>query len=144
MSVVPDLSAMHLLLRQGRGPARLSLALLLAGVLLLGLSSGHVLAVPGLLLASVLAGLAQCVYAWRVQLDAQLLQLLLAEGLHAEAAAQRVDRLLADTGLRRCPPGTPRGWDRRWAGMRRLLLWQCLITGAQTLLLLLAVLWPQP
>ena len=144
MSAVPDLAAMRLLLRQGRAPAHLSLALLLAGVLLLGRSPGQVLPVLGLLLASVLAGLAQCVYAWRVQLDADLLQLLLAEDLQPDAAAQRVDRLLADTGLRRRPPVPPRGWDRRWAGMRGLLRRQYLLAGIQTLLLLLAVLWPQP
>lgn len=144
MSALPDLAAMHLLLRQGRGPAWLSLALLLAALVLLGLLPNAGLLSMALLLASVLAGLVQGVYAWRVQLDADLLRLLLDEGLHGEAAAQRVDQLLAATGLRRRAHGALRGWNLRWAGMRGLLRGQYLMTGVQTLLLLLAVLWPQP
>ena len=144
MGALPDLAAMQLLLRQGRGPAWLSLALLLAALLLLGLQPAQGLPVTALLLASVLAGLVQGVHAWRVQLDADLLQLLLDEGLHGEAAALRVDQLLAATGLRRRAQGALRGWDLRWAGMRGLLRGQYLMTGVQTLLLLLAVLWPQP
>lgn len=144
MSALPDLAAMHLLLRQGRGPAWLSLALLLAALVLLGLLPNAGLLSMALLLASVLAGLVQGVYAWRVQLDADLLRLLLDEGLHGEPAAQRVDQLLAATGLRRRAQGALRGWNLRWAGMRGLLRGQYLMTGVQTLLLLLAVLWPQP
>ncbi|HDX0911043.1 TPA: hypothetical protein RNT02_004470, partial [Stenotrophomonas maltophilia] len=49
-----------------------------------------------------------------------------------------------DSGLRRASPDAPlRGWDARWAGMRRLLLRQYLLTAVQFALLVLAVLWPQ-
>ena len=40
MSAVPDLPMMHLLLRQGRLPAALSLGLLLVALLLLGIEPG--------------------------------------------------------------------------------------------------------
>jgi hypothetical protein len=144
MSTTPDIAAMQLLLRQGRWPALLSLGLLLAGVLLLGLGPGLAMIAAGLVLLSVGAGLAQGYHAWRVELDASLLQLLGDEGLDGDAAARRIDQLLHDSGLRRLQPDAPlRGWDTRWAGMRRLLLRQYLLTAVQVALLVLAVVWPQ-
>lgn len=144
MSAVPDLATMQLLLRQGRRPACLSLGLLLVALLLLGIETGLAMIAAGLLLLSVAAGIAQAYHAWRVGLDACLLQLLRDEGLDGEAAARRTDQLLHDSGLRRAPPAAPlRGWDLRWAGMRRLLLRQYLLAGVQVVLLVLAVLWPQ-
>lgn len=144
MSTVPDLATMQLLLRQGRWPALLSLGLLLVALLLLGTEPGLAMVAAGLLLVSVVVGLAQAYHAWRVGLDASLLQLLRDEGLEGDAAARRTDQLLHDSGLRRAAPDAPlRGWDLRWAGMRRLLLRQCLLTGVQVVLLVLAVVWPQ-
>lgn len=144
MSTTPDVSTMQLLLRQGRWPAGLSLGLLLVALLLLGIEPGLAMLAAGLTLLSVVAGVAQAYHAWRVALDASLLQLLRDEGLNDEAAAQRIDRLLHDSGLRRTPGAEPsRGWDLRWAGMRRLLLRQYLLTAVQLVLVLLAVLWPQ-
>lgn len=144
MSATPDIAAMQLLLRQGRRPARLSLGLLLVALLLLGLEPGLAMLAAGLLLLSVVAGVAQAYHAWRVALDASLLQLLCDEGLDGEAAARRIDQLLHDSSLRRAPPDAPlRGWDARWAGMRGLLLRQYLLTAVQLVLVLLAVLWPQ-
>ncbi|MBA0447212.1 hypothetical protein [Stenotrophomonas maltophilia] len=144
MSTVPDLATMQLLLRQGRWPAGLSLGLLLVALLLLGTEPGLTMFAAGLLLASMFAGVAQTYHAWRVALDASLLQLLRDEGLDGDAAARRIDQLLHDSGLRRTQPDAPlRGWDVRWAGMRRLLLRQYLLTGGQLVLLVLAVLWPQ-
>nr|WP_313520309.1 hypothetical protein [Stenotrophomonas pavanii] len=144
MSAVPDLATMQLLLRQGRWPASLSLGLLLAALLLLGVEPGLAMIAAGLLLLSIAAGIAQAYHAWRVGLDAGLLQLLRDEGLDGEAAVRRTDQLLHDSGLRRAPPDAPlRGWDLRWAGMRRLLLRQYLLTAVQFALLLIAVLWPQ-
>ncbi|MCO5738370.1 MULTISPECIES: hypothetical protein [Stenotrophomonas] len=144
MSAVPELATMQLLLRQGRWPALLSLGLLLVALLLLGIEAGLAMIAAGLLLLSVGAGLMQAYHAWRVGLDASLLQLLCDEGLDGEAAARRTDQLLQDSGLRRTPADAPlRGWDVRWAGMRRLLLRQYLLTAVQAALLVLAVVWPQ-
>ncbi|MGE8231050.1 hypothetical protein [Stenotrophomonas hibiscicola] len=144
MSTVPDLATMQLLMRQGRWPACLSLGLLLVALLLLGIETGLAMIAAGLLLLSVAAGIAQAYHAWRVGLDADLLQLLRDEGLHDEAAARRTDQLLHDSGLRRASPAAQlRGWDARWAGMRRLLLRQYLLTAVQFVLLVVAVLWPQ-
>lgn len=144
MSTVPDLATMQLLLRQGRWPALLSMGLLLVALLLLGTEPGVAMVAAGLLLVSVVVGLAQAYHACRVGLDASLLQLLRDEGLEGDAAARRTDQLLHDSGLRRAAPDAPlRGWDLRWAGMRRLLLCQYLLTGVQVVLLVLAVVWPQ-
>ncbi len=144
MSRAPDLATMQLLLRQGRWPALLSLGLLLVALLLLGIEPGLAMIAAGLLLISVAVGIAQACQAWKVGLDASLLQLLRDEGLDGEAAARRTDQLLHDSGLRRAAPDAPlRGWDARWAGMRRLLLRQYLLTTVQFALLVLAVLWPQ-
>ncbi|QBL42479.1 hypothetical protein MG068_18910 [Stenotrophomonas sp. ASS1] len=144
MSTDPDLATMQLLLRQGRWPAGLSLGLLLVALLLLGTEPGLAMIAAGVLLLSVAAGIAQIYHAWRVALDASLLQLLRDEGLDGEAAARRTDQLLHASGLRRMQPDAPlRGWDARWAGMRRLLLRQYLLAAVQFALLVLAVLWPQ-
>jgi len=144
MSPVPDLATMQLLLRQGRWPALLSLGLLLVALLLLGIEARLAMIAAGLLLLSIAAGITQAYHAWRVGLDAGLLQLLRDEGLDGEAAARRTDQLLHDSGLRRAQPDAPlRGWDLRWAGMRRLLLRQYLLTAVQFALLVIAVLWPQ-
>ncbi|WP_312308386.1 hypothetical protein [Stenotrophomonas indicatrix] len=144
MSAVPDLPMMHLLLRQGRVPAALSLGLLLVALLLLGIEPGLAMFAAGLLLLSLLAGVAQAYYAVRVQLDASLLRLLQQEGLQGEVAAQRVDQALHTAGLRRLDAAAPtRGWDARWTGMRRLLMRQYAATLLQFAALLLAVLWPQ-
>lgn len=144
MSTVPDLATMQLLLRQGRWPALLSLGLLLVALLLLGTEPDLAMVAAGLLLVSVVVGLAQAYHAWRVGLDASLLQLLRDEALEGDAAARRTDQLLHDSGLRRAAPDAPlRGWDLRWAGMRRLLLRQYLLTAVQVVLLVLAVVWPQ-
>ncbi|MEW2972618.1 hypothetical protein AB1A96_11840, partial [Pseudomonas juntendi] len=113
-------------------------------LLLLGTEPGLAMIAAGLLLASMSAGVAQTYHAWRVALDASLLQLLRDEGLEGDAAARRTDQLLHASGLRRMQPDAPlRGWDARWAGMRRLLLRQYLLTAVQFALLVLAVLWPQ-
>ncbi|MEV5120715.1 hypothetical protein [Stenotrophomonas indicatrix] len=144
MSAVPDLPMMHLLLRQGRLPAALSLGLLLVALLLLGIEPGLAMFAAGLLLLSLVAGVLQAYYAVRVQLDASLLRLLQQEGLQGEDAAQRVDQALHTAGLRRLDAQVPtRGWDTRWTGMRRLLMRQYAAALLQFAALLLAVLWPQ-
>ncbi|WP_333629076.1 hypothetical protein [Stenotrophomonas cyclobalanopsidis] len=144
MSTTADLPMMHLLLRQGRLPATLSLGLLLVALLLLGIEPGLAMFAAGLLLLSVAVGVVQAYYAVRVQLDASLLQLLLCEHLQGEAAAERVDAALHTAGLRRREAQAPvRGWDVRWIGMRRLLVRQYVATLLQFAVLLLAVLWPQ-
>lgn len=144
MSLADDLPMMRLLLRQGRLPAALSLGLLMVALLLLGIEPGLAMFAAGLLLLSVAAGMVQAYYAARVQLDASLLQLLLQENLHGEAAAERVDAALHVAGLRRRDAQAPtRGWDVRWAGMRGLLLRQYAAALLQFATLLLAVLWPQ-
>lgn len=144
MSTTADLPMMHLLLRQGRLPAALSLGLLLVALLLLGIEPGLAMFAAGLLLLSVAVGVVQAYYAIRVQLDASLLQLLLREDLQGEAAAERVDTALHTAGLRRRDAQAPvRGWDVRWIGMRRLLVRQYVATLLQFAALLLAVLWPQ-
>ncbi len=144
MSTTADLPMMHLLLRQGRLPAALSLGLLLVALLLLGIEPGLAMFAAGLLLLSVAVGVVQAYYAVRVQLDASLLQLLLCEHLQGEAAAERVDAALHTAGLRRREAQAPvRGWDVRWIGMRRLLVRQYVATLLQFAVLLLAVLWPQ-
>ena len=144
MSTAADLPMMHLLLRQGRLPAALSLGLLLVALLLLGIEPGLAMFAAGLLLLSVAVGVVQAYYAVRVQLDASLLQLLLCEHLQGEAAAERVDAALHPAGLRRREAQAPvRGWDVRWIGMRRLLVRQYVATLLQFAVLLLAVLWPQ-
>jgi hypothetical protein len=144
MSTTADLPMMHLLLRQGRLPAALSLGVLLVALLLLGIEPGLAMFAAGLLLLSVAVGVVQAYYAVRVQLDASLLQLLLCEHLQGEAAAERVDAALHTAGLRRREAQAPvRGWDVRWIGMRRLLVRQYVATLLQFAVLLLAVLWPQ-
>lgn len=144
MSTAADLPMMHLLLRQGRLFAALSLGLLLVALLLLGTEPGLAMFAAGLLLLSVAVGVVQAYYAVRVQLDASLLQLLLREHLQGEAAAERVDAALHTAGLRRRDAQAPvRGWDVRWIGMRRLLVRQYVATLLQFSVLLLAVLWPQ-
>ena len=144
MSTAADLPMMHLLLRQGRLPAALSLGLLLVALLLLGTEPGLAMFAAGLLLLSVAVGVVQAYYAVRVQLDASLLQQLLREGLQGDAAAERVDAALHTAGLRRRDAQAPvRGWDVRWIGMRRLLVRQYVATLLQFAVLLLAVLWPQ-
>ena len=144
MSTAADLPMMHLLLRQGRLPAALSLGLLLVAALLLGIEPGLAMFAAGLLLLSVAVGVVQAYYAVRVQLDASLLQLLLREHLQGDAAAERVDAALHTAGLRRRDAQAPvRGWDVRWIGMRRLLVRQYVATLLQFSVLLLAVLWPQ-
>ncbi|HFF3761952.1 hypothetical protein [Stenotrophomonas forensis] len=144
MSNAADLPMMHLLLRQGRLPAVLSLGLLLVALLLLGIEPGLAMIAAGLLLLSVAMGVVQAYYAVRVQLDANLLQLLLREHLQGDAAAERVDAALHTAGLRRRDAQAPmRGWDARWIGMRRLLVRQYVATLLQFSVLLLAVLWPQ-
>ncbi len=144
MSTTADLPMMHLLLRQGRLPAALSLGLLLVALLLLGIEPGLAMFAAGLLLLSVAVGVVQAYYAVRVQLDASLLQLLLCEHLQGGAAAERVDAALHTAGLRRREAQAPvRCWDVRWIGMRRLLVRQYVATLLQFAVLLLAVLWPQ-
>ncbi|HDS0950016.1 TPA: hypothetical protein QDZ34_002441 [Stenotrophomonas maltophilia] len=144
MSTAADLPMMHLLLRQGRLPAALSLGLLLVALLLLGIEPGLAMFAAGLLLLSVAVGMVQAYYAVRVHLDASLLQLLLRERLQDDAAAERVDQALHAAGLRRHDAQAPvRGWDGRWAGMRRLLMRQYAATLLQFAVLLVAVLWPQ-
>lgn len=144
MSTAADLPMMHLLLRQGRLPAALSLGLLLVALLLLGIEPGLAMFAAGLLLLSVAVGVVQAYYAVRVQLDASLLQLLVREHLQGDAAAERVDAALHTVGLRRRDAQAPvRGWDVRWIGMRRLLARQFVATLLQFAALLLAVLWPQ-
>ncbi len=144
MSTVPDLATMQLLLRQGALAGMPVAGPVAGGVAAARHRDGLAMIAAGLLLLSVAAGIAQAYHAWRVGLDADLLQLLRDEGLHDEAAARRTDQLLHDSGLRRASPAAQlRGWDARWAGMRRLLLRQYLLTAVQFALLLIAVLWPQ-
>ncbi|MDR0481440.1 MAG: hypothetical protein LBG66_06095 [Gallionellaceae bacterium] len=142
MSATPDLATMLALLQQARAPARLSLGLLLAALLLLGLQPQLTMTGASLLLFSIAAGLAQTYFALRVNLDRALLRMLLDEGLSGDAAARRVDQALEASKLR-APASTtePRGWDSRWQGMRRLLLRQTLCVFLQLLVLLSAVLW---
>lgn len=143
MSTLPALPMMQLLLRQGRLPAALSLGLLLVALLLLGLAPAPGRVSQALWLASVLGGLVQGYYAWRLRLDAGLLQLLQDQGLGGEAAARWLDEQLQASGLRRAPAAAAtRGWERRWAGMRRLLLRQQLACALQLAALLLALGWP--
>ena len=140
MSTLPALPMMQLLLRQGRLPAALSLGLLLVALLLLGLAPAPGRVSQALWLASVAGGLVQGYYAWRLQLDAGLLQLLQDQGLGGEAAARWLDEQLQASGLR--PAAATCGWELRWAGMRRLLLRQHLACALQLATLLLALGWP--
>lgn len=143
MSALPALPMMQLLLRQGRLPATLSLGLLLVALLLLGLVPAPAPVSQVLWLASVAGGLVQGYYAWRLQLDAGLLQLLQDQGLGGEAAARWLDEQLQATGLRPAAAAAATcGWELRWAGMRRLLLRQHLACALQLAALLLALGWP--
>lgn len=140
MSTLPALPMMQLLLRQGRLPAALSLGLLLVALLLLGLAPAPGRVSQALWLASVLGGLVQGYYAWRLRLDAGLLQ---DQGLGGEAAARWLDEQLQASGLRPAAAAAATcGWELRWAGMRRLLLRQHLACALQLATLLLALGWP--
>ncbi|MCC4588369.1 hypothetical protein JWH11_08830 [Xanthomonas melonis] len=135
------LATMRAVLRQGGMLDRFSLLLLAAAIALLGVAE----APPLIQLSyglSVLAGMLQRYWAFRVGLDADLLDGVIAQLAHRggseDAAAQQLDAALHAVGLVATPP-SPRDWSARWNGMRRLLRWQLLSVAVQTLALVAAL-----
>lgn len=142
MTAVMTLASMRALLRQGAAIDRCALLLLAAAVLLLGITDAPTVAQVAYAL-SALAGLAQRYWAFRVGLDADLLDAVLGqlEGGHADdtQAAQQLDQALQDIGLLRHAPPV-RDWAARWRGMRGLLCRQLLCAALQVLALAIGLL----
>lgn len=142
MTAVMTLASMRALLRQGAAIDRCALLLLAAAVLLLGITDAPRVAQVAYAL-SALAGLAQRYWAFRVGLDADLLDAVLGqlEGGHADdtQAGQQLDQALQDIGLLRHAPPV-RDWSARWRGMRGLLRTQLLCAALQVLALAIGLL----
>ncbi len=143
MNIAPlTLAAMRAVLRQGAALDRLSLLLLLAAAIgLLGVAQ----APPLMQLSysiSVLAGVVQRYWAFRVGLDADLLAASIAHlercGGTGQDAAHQLDAAMHAIGL--IPQLSPtRDWASRWTGMRRLLRWQLASVVVQLLLVAAAL-----
>lgn len=116
--------------------------LLAAAVLLLGITDAPTVVQVAYAL-SALAGLAQRYWAFRVGLDADLLDAVLGqlERGHTDdaQAAQQLDQALQDIGLLRHAPPV-RDWAARWRGMRGLLRTQLLCAALQVLALAIGLL----
>ncbi|WP_115526914.1 MULTISPECIES: hypothetical protein [Xanthomonas] len=134
------LAAMRAVLRQGAALDRFSLLLLAAAIALLGVAE----APPSIQLSfalSAAAGLMQRYWAFRVGLDVDLLEAVIAQiarGSDETQAAQQLDTALHAIGLRATLPPT-RDWSARWSGMRRLLRWQLASVAAQLLWMVAAL-----
>ncbi|MBO9740448.1 hypothetical protein J7432_15895 [Xanthomonas axonopodis pv. begoniae] len=135
------LATMRAVLRQGAALDRFSLLLLAAAIGLLGVAQ----APPWVELSyaiSVLAGVVQRYWAFRVGLDADLLAASIAHlerfGGTEQDAAHQLDAAMHATGLvaKRAPT---RDWASRWTGMRRLLRWQLASVVVQLLLVATAL-----
>ncbi|MEA9772438.1 hypothetical protein VDF71_14305 [Xanthomonas campestris pv. raphani] len=142
MTAVMTLASMRALLRQGAAIDRCSVLLLSAAVLLLGITDApRVVQIAYAL--SALAGLAQRYWAFRVGLDADLLDAVLGQLKRGHAddtqAAQQLDQALQDIGLLRHAPPV-RDWAARWCGMRGLLRTQLLCAALQVLALAIGLL----
>jgi len=126
MNIAMTLASMRTVLHQGAAWDRFSLLLLTAGIVLLGVADAPA-AIQLCEALSVVAGVMQRVWAFRVGLDADILEAVLQQ-IHTgnsgeQHAAQQLDQALHAIGLLPTLPAS-RDWMARWAGMRRLLLWQ--------------------
>ncbi|MCW2003164.1 hypothetical protein FHY30_001919 [Xanthomonas arboricola] len=142
MTAVMTLASMRALLRQGAAIDRCSVLLLSAAVLLLGITDApRVVQIAYAL--SALAGLAERYWAFRVGLDADLLDAVLGQLKRGHAddtqVAQQLDQALQDIGLLRHAPPV-RDWAARWCGMRGLLRTQLLCAALQVLALAIGLL----
>lgn len=141
MSAAMTLAGMRAVLHQGAAWDRFSLLLLTAVIVLLGVTDAPA-AIQLCEALSVVAGVVQRVWAFRVGLDADLLESVLhqidAGNSSEQHAAQQLDRALHAIGLLRTLPAS-RDWMARWAGMRRLLLWQLCSVVMQLLALAAAL-----
>ncbi|CCF69458.1 hypothetical protein [Xanthomonas citri] len=135
------LPAMRAVLRQGAALDRFSLLLLAAAIGLLGVAEAPPLMQLGYAI-SVLAGVVQRYWAFRVGLDADLLAASIAHlercGGSEQEAAHQLDAAMHAIGLiPKLPPA--RDWASRCAGMRRLLRWQLASVVVQLLLVAAAL-----
>lgn len=135
------LPAMRAVLRQGAALDRFSLLLLAAAIGLLGVAEAPPLMQLGYAI-SVLAGVVQRYWAFRVGLDADLLAASIAHlkrcGGTEQEAAHQLDAAMHAIGLvAKLPPA--RDWASRCAGMRRLLRWQLASVVVQLLLVAAAL-----
>ncbi|WP_372392101.1 hypothetical protein ACCQ05_18930 [Xanthomonas sp. NCPPB 3582] len=133
------LATMRAVLRQGAPLDRFSL-LLAAAIALLGVAEAPPLIQLSYAL-SVMAGVVQRYWAFRVGLDADLLEGTIAHLGHGgseQDAAQQLDAAMHAVGLMATPP-SGRNWASRWNGMRRLLRWQLASTLVQLLLFAVAL-----
>ncbi|KGU51795.1 hypothetical protein NY99_20175 [Xanthomonas phaseoli pv. phaseoli] len=135
------LPAMRAVLRQGAALDRFSLLLLAAAIGLLGVAEAPPLMQLGYAI-SVLAGVVQRYWAFRVGLDADLLAASIAHlercGGGEQEAAHQLDAAMHAIGLlAKLPPA--RDWASRCAGMRRLLRWQLASVVVQLLLVAAAL-----
>ncbi|QHG88336.1 hypothetical protein ACCQ13_17060 [Xanthomonas sp. NCPPB 1638] len=130
------LSTMRAVLRQGAALDRFSLVLLAAAIALLGVADAPPLIQVSYAL-SAMAGVVQRYWAFRVGLDADLLEGTIAHLGHVggseQDAAQQLDAALHAVGLVAARP-SPCDWAARWNGMRRLLRWQLASVMGQLLL----------
>ncbi|ATS23675.1 hypothetical protein PK69_10840 [Xanthomonas phaseoli pv. phaseoli] len=130
------LATMRAVLRQGAALDRFSLLLLAAAIGLLGVAQAPPL-IQWSYAISVLAGVVQRYWAFRVGLDADLLAASIAHlercGGSEQDAAHQLDAAMHAIGLvaKRAPT---RDWASRWTGMRRLLCWQLASVVVQLLL----------
>ncbi|MCC8539548.1 hypothetical protein ACDH70_09780 [Xanthomonas axonopodis pv. poinsettiicola] len=135
------LATMRAVLRQGATLDRFSLLLLAAAIALLGVAEAPPLIQLSYAL-SAMAGVVQRYWAFRVGLDADLLEGAIAHLGHGggseQDAAQQLDAAMHAVGLVATPP-SGRDWASRWNGMRRLLRWQLASTLVQLLLFAVAL-----
>ncbi|APO96269.1 hypothetical protein [Xanthomonas vesicatoria] len=137
---VMTLAAMRAVLRQGAALDRFSLLLLAVAIVLLGVAQAPPLIQLSFALSAA-AGLMQRYWAFRVGLDVDLLDGVIAQVAHGNdetQAAQHLDTALHALGLRATLPPT-RDWSARWIGMRRLLRWQLASVASQLLWMVAAL-----
>ncbi|KLA60942.1 hypothetical protein ABVD19_08065 [Xanthomonas euvesicatoria] len=142
MNIAPlTLAAMRAVLRQGAALDRFSLLLLAAAIGLLGVAQAPPLMQLSYAI-SMLAGVLQRYWAFRVGLDADLLAASIAHlkrcGGTEQDAAHQLDAAMHAIGLIPKPSPT-RDWASRWTGMRRLLRWQLASVVVQLLLVAAAL-----
>ncbi|MFW9486622.1 hypothetical protein ACE8GQ_15345 [Xanthomonas euvesicatoria pv. euvesicatoria] len=142
MNIAPlTLAAMRAVLRQGAALDRFSLLLLAAAIGLLGVAQAPPLMQLSYAI-SMLAGVLQRYWAFRVGLDADLLAASIAHlercGGTEQDAAHQLDAAMHAIGLIPTPSPT-RDWASRWTGMRRLLRWQLASVVVQLLLVAAAL-----
>ncbi|MCC8627277.1 hypothetical protein [Xanthomonas vesicatoria] len=134
------LVAMRAVLRQGAALDRFSLLLLAVAIVLLGVAQAPPLIQLSFALSAA-AGLMQRYWVFRVGLDVDLLDGVIAQVAHGNdeaQAAQHLDTALHALGLRATLPPT-RAWSARWIGMRRLLRWQLASVASQLLWMVAAL-----